>query len=149
MSSYYNNETSNDLTSYCHDALSAVGGDLEIGGMIATGQVAAVFFFTDPLSSHPHQSDVVSLNRICCVHDVMFANNPSSAQSLLFALQFSRFSSSRLVIGRDNDDSHDDHDDDSRQETRSLRRRDSLIVQQYKSNQQKLVAKVVSENENL
>ena len=116
--------------------------------MIATGNVAAVFFFTDPLSSHPHQSDVVSLNRICCVHDIMFANNPSSAQSLVFALQFSEFGYSRLVV--DNNDNHHDEDDCVREETRRPRRRtkDSVIVQKYKRDQQKLIAKVVSENEN-
>ena len=110
--------------------------------MIATGNVAAVFFFTDPLSSHPHQSDVVSLNRICCVHDIMFANNPSSAQSLVFALQFSEFGYSRLVV--DNDDDHHDENGVRNKKTR----RPSIIVQKYERDQQKLIAEVVSENEN-
>ena len=123
-----------------------LGGDLEIGAMIATGQIAAVIFFTDPLSNHPHESDIVSLNRICCVHDVMFANNPSSAKSLLFALQFSEFGYSRLI--NCNEDSRDDENDDN-DDTRKVKssRRDSIIVQKYKRNQRELISKIVSEDD--
>lgn len=74
-----------------------LGGDQEIGGMVSTGEVAAVFFFIDPLSSHPHEADIVALNRICCVHDTMFANNPSTAQALVYALEYSGFGFSRLM----------------------------------------------------
>ena len=103
-----------------------LGGDLEIGAMIASKTVAAVFFFTDPLSNHPHESDIMSLNRICCVHDIMFANNPSSAQSLVFALEYSLFCSSRL-------------DGTANVE-------DSEIVQRYQCGQQKVIANVVKNN---
>ena len=106
-----------------------LGGDLEIGAMIASKKVAAVFFFTDPLSSHPHAADITSLNRICCVHDVMFVNNPSSAQSLVFSLEYSAFCSSRLAGTVDVVDSD--------------------IVQRYRCGQQKVIAKVVENSTNM
>ena len=106
-----------------------LGGDLEIGAMIASKKVAAVFFFTDPLSSHPHEADIASLNRICCVHDVMFANNPSSAQSLVFSLEYSAFCSSRPAGTVDVVDSD--------------------IVQRYQCGQQKVIAKVVENSTNM
>ena len=92
--------------------------------MIARGEVAAVFFFTDPLSSHPHEADIIALNRICCVHDTMFANNPSTAQALIFALEYSAYGFSRLT-GENPD-----------------YKKDSKIVEDYKANQQKVIANV-------
>ncbi len=100
------------------------GGDQEIGGMIARGQVAAVFFFTDPLSSHPHEADIIALNRICCVHDTMFANNPSTAQALIYALEYSAVGFSRLMGENPN------------------QKKDSKIVEDYKTNQQKVISNV-------
>lgn len=102
-----------------------LGGDQEIGGMISQGKVAAVFFFTDPLSSHPHEADIQALNRICCVHDTMFANNPSTASSLIFALEYSAFGFSRL-IGKNPD----------------YQKKDSKIVENYKTNQQAVIKAV-------
>ena len=74
-----------------------LGGDQEIGGLIAGGKVVAVFFFTDPLSAHPHAPDISALNRICCVHDIMFANNPSTANALVYSLEHSIFGYSKLI----------------------------------------------------
>lgn len=102
-----------------------LGGDQEIGGMIARGQVAAVFFFTDPLSSHPHQPDIEALNRICCVHDTMFANNPSTAQALVYALEYSAFGFSRLTGIHP-----------------TYLKEDTHIVKEYKSNQKKVISSV-------
>ena len=92
--------------------------------MIARGEVAAVFFFTDPLSSHPHEADIIALNRICCVHDTMFANNPSTAQALIYALEYSAFGFSRLTGKNPN------------------QKKDSNIVENYKAKQLNVIAKV-------
>lgn len=102
-----------------------LGGDQEIGGLISQGEVAAVFFFIDPLSAHPHQADIVALNRICCVHDTMFANNPSTAQALVYALEYSAFGFSRLTGINPN-----------------YLKKDSNIVEEYKKNQQKVISNV-------
>ena len=60
-----------------------LGGDQQIGAMVAQGMVAAVFFFRDPLTAQPHEPDVSALLRICDVHDVPLATNRASAEALL------------------------------------------------------------------
>jgi len=74
-----------------------LGGDQEIGALVARKQVVAVFFFVDPLTAHPHSADVEALERICCVHDCMVANNPSTANALVYSLQHSAYALSRLL----------------------------------------------------
>jgi methylglyoxal synthase len=59
-----------------------LGGDQQIGGLIAQDEVLAVFFFRDPLTAQPHEPDVSALLRICDVHDVPLATNLSSATAL-------------------------------------------------------------------
>lgn len=63
-----------------------LGGDQQIGALVATGNIAAVVFIVDPLSAHPHEPDVVGLQRICNVHNVPLATNLASAHLLLTAL---------------------------------------------------------------
>ncbi len=67
-----------------------LGGDQQIGAMVAQGGVAAVIFFRDPLTAQPHEPDVSALLRICDVHDVPLATNPASATALIawFAQRF-------------------------------------------------------------
>lgn len=60
-----------------------IGGDAQIAAMVAEGRVAAVFFFIDPLGKHPHDPDINSLLRICNVHDVALATNPSTAAFII------------------------------------------------------------------
>ena len=60
-----------------------LGGDQQIGGLVAQGEVLAVIFFRDPLTAQPHEPDVSALVRICDVHDVALATNPASAQALV------------------------------------------------------------------
>merc|ERR1719436_1617493 len=64
-----------------------LGGDQEIGALISQRQLGAVFFFRDPLSSHPHESDIQALARLCDVHNLMASTNPASGDTLVFALQ--------------------------------------------------------------
>lgn len=56
-----------------------IGGDAQIAAMVAQGQIAAVFFFVDPLGKHPHDPDIQTLMRICNVHDVPLATNTATA----------------------------------------------------------------------
>ena len=60
-----------------------MGGDQQIGGMVAELKVLAVFFFRDPLTAQPHEPDVSALLRICDVHNVPLATNMASAQAIL------------------------------------------------------------------
>lgn len=59
-----------------------LGGDQQIGGLVAEEQVLAVFFFRDPLTAQPHEPDVSALLRICDVHRIPLATNVSSATAL-------------------------------------------------------------------
>lgn len=56
-----------------------LGGDQQIGALIAEGKIAALFFFVDPLSPHPHDVDVKALMRLALVYDIPMALNPASA----------------------------------------------------------------------
>lgn len=59
------------------------GGDLQVGARIAEDRVMAVIFFRDPLTAQPHEPDVAALLRICDVHGVPLATNPSSAEAII------------------------------------------------------------------
>ena len=60
-----------------------IGGDAQIAAQVAEGQVAAVFFFVDPLGKHPHDPDIQSLLRICNAHNVPLATNPATAAYII------------------------------------------------------------------
>jgi methylglyoxal synthase len=62
------------------------GGDAQIAGRVAEGKTKMVIFFKDPLSSHPHESDVNMLIRVCDVHNIPLATNEATAQLLLNAI---------------------------------------------------------------
>ncbi|GHF41331.1 methylglyoxal synthase [Deinococcus metalli] len=64
-----------------------LGGDQQIGARLAEERVLAVFFFRDPLTAQPHEPDVSALVRLCDVHDVPLATNPSSAEALMLWLR--------------------------------------------------------------
>ncbi|WP_223477678.1 methylglyoxal synthase [Oricola indica] len=63
-----------------------LGGDQQIGAMIAEGLVEAVVFFVDPLTPMPHDVDVKALMRLAIVYDIPLALNRRSAGMLLASL---------------------------------------------------------------
>lgn len=63
-----------------------LGGDAQIAARVAEGKTKMVFFFKDPLSSHPHEADINMLIRVCDVHNVPLATNEATAQLLLDAI---------------------------------------------------------------
>jgi methylglyoxal synthase len=63
-----------------------MGGDLQIGARLASGEVDAVIFLRDPMTPQPHEPDINALVRACDVHDVPCATNLSTARLLLRAL---------------------------------------------------------------
>lgn len=64
-----------------------LGGDAQIGGMVAEGKMDLVIFFRDPLDKHPHEPDVQMLMRLCDVHNVPLATNPKAAKYLLKGIE--------------------------------------------------------------
>ncbi len=63
-----------------------LGGDQQIGAMVADEQVDAVIFLRDPLTAHPHEPDVSALLRICDAHCVPLATNIATAEAVLHLL---------------------------------------------------------------
>lgn len=60
-----------------------LGGDQQIGAMIATGEVGMLIFFIDPLSALPHDVDVKALTRLATVYDIPMALNRATAEKLV------------------------------------------------------------------
>lgn len=63
-----------------------LGGDAEIGAMVATGKCDGVIFLRDPLGMHPHDPDISMLMRLCDVHNVPLATNLATAQLVVQCL---------------------------------------------------------------
>lgn len=59
------------------------GGDLQIGGLVASEEVDLVIFLRDPLAKQPHDPDIAALMKVCDVHNIPLATNLSSAEILL------------------------------------------------------------------
>ena len=60
-----------------------LGGDQQIGALIALGELDMLIFFWDPLSSQPHDSDVKALVRLAVLWDIPIACNRTSADYLI------------------------------------------------------------------
>jgi methylglyoxal synthase len=60
-----------------------LGGDQQIGALIATGEVDALIFFVDPLTPMPHDVDVKALMRLAIVYDIPMALNEATADKLI------------------------------------------------------------------
>lgn len=64
-----------------------LGGDQQIGAMVAKGEMDAVFFFRDPLTAQPHEPDINALLRLCDVHEIPLATNPKTADYVVRCIQ--------------------------------------------------------------
>ncbi len=60
-----------------------LGGDQQIGALIAEGAVDALVFLVDPLTPLPHDVDVKALMRLAIVYDIPMALNRASAEILI------------------------------------------------------------------
>ena len=68
-----------------------LGGDQQIGAMLANGEIGLVIFLRDPLTAQPHEPDVSALLRLCDVQSIPLATNKSSAVIMLEALKNKTF----------------------------------------------------------
>ncbi len=64
-----------------------LGGDQQIGAMLADNGLDLVVFLRDPLTAQPHEPDVSALLRLCDVQSIPLATNLTSAKILLEALR--------------------------------------------------------------
>ncbi|TVT29550.1 methylglyoxal synthase [Salinicoccus cyprini] len=63
-----------------------LGGDQEIGAMVANRAIDCIIFFRDPLTAQPHEPDVSALLRLSDVYDVPLATNEGTAEAILYHL---------------------------------------------------------------
>jgi methylglyoxal synthase len=60
-----------------------LGGDQQMGSLIVGGSIDYLFFFTDPMTMQPHDSDVRALTRLCSVENIVLCCNRTTADHII------------------------------------------------------------------
>jgi methylglyoxal synthase len=60
-----------------------LGGDQQIGAMIAQGDINVLIFFCDNLVTQGHQQDVGALTRLATLYNIVFATNRTTADMIV------------------------------------------------------------------
>jgi methylglyoxal synthase len=74
-----------------------LGGDQQLGGLIADGEIDVLIFLWDPMEPQPHDVDVKALLRIAVLYNVPTACNRSTADFLISSPIFTAEYAPRLT----------------------------------------------------
>ena len=74
-----------------------LGGDQQIGSRIVEGEIDYLFFFTDPMTLQPHDTDVKALTRLAGVENIVFCCNRSTADHPDYTGYTQRFANKPVV----------------------------------------------------
>lgn len=67
--------------------IGPLGGDQQIGSMLADGKLDLVIFLRDPLTAQPHEPDISALLRLCDVYCIPLATNAATGAIIMDALK--------------------------------------------------------------
>ncbi|WP_405101843.1 methylglyoxal synthase [Oceanobacillus sp. FSL H7-0719] len=81
-----------------------LGGDQQIGAMVANNNMDMVIFFRDPLTAQPHEPDVTALMRLCDVYQIPLATNLAAAEIFLHGLERGDFKWREFVKKEERDE---------------------------------------------
>jgi methylglyoxal synthase len=74
-----------------------LGGDQQIGAMVAEDRMDLVIFLRDPLMAQPHEPDIIALLRLCDVNGIPVATNIATGELLIRAVERGEFAWRELV----------------------------------------------------
>ncbi|NEW06046.1 methylglyoxal synthase [Paenibacillus sp. SYP-B3998] len=74
-----------------------LGGDQQIGALVAENEIDLIIFLRDPLMAQPHEPDIIALLRLCDVQGIPCATNVATAELLVRAVDRGDFAWRELV----------------------------------------------------
>ncbi len=74
-----------------------LGGDQQIGALVAKNEMDLVLFFRDPLAAQPHEPDITALIRLCDVYGIPLATNMATGEILVKGLARGDFQWRKIV----------------------------------------------------
>ena len=74
-----------------------LGGDQQIGAMIAEGKLDVLIFFCDNLITQGHQQDVGALTRLASLYNIAFATNRTTADMIITSSLFGNEEYKRII----------------------------------------------------